>query len=119
MKKQNQLKDVKMMVINNVENVSYDQKTNTYVYREGGKVIRMQPHHMIVRTNLAGEGPVVGATWNDDSVRANFRSTLKHPIRKWYAGSFGYKYIDTREITVKRWFNLNMKRRAASDVYQK
>lgn len=107
--------EMNVIRIHDVSKVKYEAWLDKYVYDDGNAKHVLKPSHMIVRSNLDANGPVVYLSWNDDMVRDNFRTKLAHPVRSWYANHFGVPYMDTREITVERWYNLNHDRRGHSD----
>lgn len=113
MKNNDLITGLNVIQIDDVNQISYSGGQYTY----GNQVL--DPKYMVVRTNLKENGPVIYANWNDAKINGTLRSRFKHPVRRWYAVTFGCKYMDTREITLKRWYKLNQKRKEHSDTWQK
>lgn len=99
------------------DQVKFDQTTGAYTYDDGDNVHTLDPRNMIIRTNTkAPNSPMIYVDWNDRELKGQHNAKTCHPTRCWYSDKFGIKYYDVREITLKRWFNLNSRRKQYSDL---
>ena len=94
----------KWLEIKDINNVALID--GQYIYMEDGEEFVLEPNHMIARPANPSVGDVIMYLgMSNDELRK--KTGACQPVRGWYAMQCNVNYFDARDISVKRWYDLD------------